>query len=153
MTPTGGQRGGGVCEAFTRSEKMPLGLERKSQQLTCFKIASTPLHGYSRPLCILLCSQQCSAPAVVWEGTQRGQLSGPVHIPGSSLHPETSPGMPRSQDDPATDLSHAEDDEAGQEQRGCRRRCQEAGVSSSSPGVARHQVGEEMRSKLSQTQT
>ncbi|KAM7396235.1 hypothetical protein PAMP_019292 [Pampus punctatissimus] len=63
--------------------------------------------------------------------------------------------MSRSQDDTATDLPHAEGDEAGQKQRGCHHRCycQEAGVCFSGTGVARHQVGEEMHSELSQTQT
>lgn len=78
-------------------------------------------------VCILLREQQSSAPAAVWEGTQRCQLSVPLHLPWSSLHPATPPGLPCSQDDPAADLSYAEGDEAGKEQRGsccCRRRRQ-----------------------------
>lgn len=69
------------------------------------------------PVCILLC--HCSAPAAVWQRKQRGPLSVTPRIPGPSLHATSPPGVPRSEDDAETDLSHAEGDEAGQAQRGC----------------------------------
>ncbi|XP_077425105.1 uncharacterized protein LOC144053990 isoform X4 [Vanacampus margaritifer] len=64
-------------------------------------------------VCILLCAQQRSAPAYVWQGTQRGQLSVSDYLPGSSPCPATPPASPRSKHDAAADLSHAEADETG----------------------------------------
>ncbi|XP_077425101.1 uncharacterized protein LOC144053990 isoform X1 [Vanacampus margaritifer] len=101
-------------------------------------------------VCILLCAQQRSAPAYVWQGTQRGQLSVSDYLPGSSPCPATPPASPRSKHDAAADLSHAEADETGQEKRGCC--CQETGMCSPDTGLLRHQVGQEMHPELRQTQ-
>lgn len=69
------------------------------------------------PVCILLF--QCSAHAALWESTQ-GRLSIPINpTPGSSLRASTPPDILSSKADPETDLSHAEDDEAGPTKGGC----------------------------------
>lgn len=70
-------------------------------------------------VCVLLCARQRSASANVWQGTCSGQLFVTLDLPGSSICPRTTPASPRSQHDAATDLSHAEADETGQQKRGC----------------------------------
>uniref|UniRef100_A0A1A8DL22 Uncharacterized protein n=1 Tax=Nothobranchius kadleci TaxID=1051664 RepID=A0A1A8DL22_NOTKA len=83
-----------------------------------------------------------------------------------SLHPATparsrcsclgedpeEPTTCRSWHDSEADLPHAEDDEAGQDQRSCSS-CQEAIFCVSYSGVARSKVGEEMPLLLSEAQT
>lgn len=74
------------------------------------------------PVCILLF--QCSAHAALWQSTQ-GRLSIPINpTPGSSLRASTPPDILSSKADPETDLSHAEDDEAGPTKGGCCCCCQ-----------------------------
>ena len=71
------------------------------------------------PVCVLLCPEQYSALPAAQEGIWRSRLHVTVHVPRAALCPAGPPGLPCPQNDPAADLPPAEDDEAGQEERGC----------------------------------
>lgn len=67
---------------------------------------------YSTPsVCVLL--RWRSAPPVLWTRTPGGRTQ------AARFHTATPGGLSRPQDDAETDLPPAEDDEAGQEARGC----------------------------------